>query len=193
MTEDVHLFEQFGTLTFQISDANTTGVYTFNNVGATSNFSNISVEGFISLTNPPDESVSWNRLAIFMDPGVFYNIWGVNNTDVLIPGYPTQMLYYGTEMVFRTIPDTSYDVTLYGYKILEPTVSPTGESTGETIIPQDYWMRYIGYGAACNYARDYRFAQEDVARLEKSFARERKLLLTRTHNQRKVGRAQPNF
>ena len=118
MSDDVKLFEQFGTLSFTIDETNTTGVYTFNDVGAGTNFTNISQEGFISLLDPPDESISWNQLWIYQDPGQFYSTWGINNTDVLIPGYPTEMLYYGDEMVFRTIPDTSYLVQIYGYKIV---------------------------------------------------------------------------
>lgn len=188
MTDDVKLFEQFGTLEFLIDESNTTGVYTFNDVGASDQFSNITMEGFISLTNPTDNSVSWNRLAIFLDPGNFYGYWGINNTEVLIPGYPTDMLYYGTELVFRTIPNTEYTVNIYGYKII-----PEFSSDGNPALPFDYWMRYLAYGAALNYARDYRFEDSSRARLEKDFSHERKYLLTRTFNQRKIGRCQPRF
>lgn len=192
MTDDLKLFEQFGTLEFTIDETVTDGVYTFNDVGATNTFSNISMEGFITLTNPPAGSVSWNRLAVYMDPGVFYDIWGVNNTDILIAGYPTEMLYYGTEMVFRTIPDTSYDVILYGYKVLASFNADDGEPANAE-LPQDSWMRYIAYGAAKNYASDYRYGADQIQLIDKGFSRERKLLLTRTHNQRKVGRCQPQF
>ena len=188
MTDDVKLFEQFGTLTFQIDETNTTGVYTFNDVGAASQFSNIGMVGFISLTDPPDKSVSWNRLAVYMDPGIFYDIWGINNTDILIKGYPTQMLFYGTEMVFRTIPNTEYTVTLYGYKI-----QPEFSAVGDPALPFDYWMRYLAYGAALNYARDYRYEDASLNMISKHFSHERKYLLARTFNQRKVGRCQPQF
>ena len=186
MSDDVKLFEQFGTLEFTIDEDS--DVYTFNDVGADSNFTNISVEGFITLTDPADESVSWNRLEIYQDPGKFYGYWGINNTDILIAGYPTEMLYYGTEMVFRTIPDTSYDVTIYGYK----EYAGFGDD-GNPALPFDYWMRYIAYGAALNYARDYRFEADALNQLKVEFAHERKLLLTRTHNQAKHSRAIPRF
>ena len=187
MSDDVKLFEQFGTLSFTIDETNTTGVYTFNDVGAGTNFTNISQEGFISLLDPPDESISWNQLWIYQDPGQFYSTWGINNTDVLIPGYPTEMLYYGDEMVFRTIPDTSYLVQIYGYKIV-----PEFASSSST-IPHDYRMRYLAYGAAMNYARDYRFEGDKISLLNASFAHERKQILTRTHNQVKQSRAFPRF
>lgn len=188
MTDDLKVFEQFGTLQFNIDENVTDGVYTFNDVGASDQFSNISMEGFITLTDPPDNSVSWNRLEIYQDPGQFFDIWGVNNSEILIAGYPTQMLYYGTEMTFRTIPNTGYTVVLYGYKVV-----PEFSEDGNPALPFDYWMRYLAYGAALNYARDYRFEDSSRARLEKDFAHERKLLLTRTHNQIKNSRAQPRF
>jgi len=188
MSDDVKLFEQYGSLTFTIDETNTTGVYTFNDVGADSNFTNISVEGFITLTDPADESISWNRLEIYQDPCEFYGYWGLNNTDILIAGYPTEMLYYGTEMIFRTIPDTSYDVTIYGYK----EYAGFGDD-GNPALPFDYWMRYIAYGSALNYARDYRFDSDIKNQLKADFAHERKLLLTRTYNQAKLNRCKPSF
>ena len=40
MSDDLKIFEQFGTLIFTIDETNTSGVYTFNEVGADSNFVN---------------------------------------------------------------------------------------------------------------------------------------------------------
>ena len=188
MADDVKLFEKFGTLSFTIDESNTTGVYTFNDVGADDTFTNISQEAFISLLDPPNGSISWNQLWIYQDPGEFYGEWGINNTDVLIPGYPTAMLYYGTEMVFRTIPNTAYLVNIYGYKI-----NRAFADTGDPELRFDYWMRYLAYGAALNYARDYRFEGDKLALLKEGFAHERKLLLTRTHNQIKQSRAYPRY
>jgi len=187
MSDDVKLFEQYGSLEFTIDETNTTGVYTFNDVGADYNFTNISIEGFITLTDPADESISWNRLEIYQDPGEFYGYWGINNSGILIAGYPTQMLYYGTELVFRTIPEQEYTVSIYGYKINSEFEAITEE------LPFDYWMRYIAYGAALNYARDYRFETNALNQLKVEFSHERKLLLTRTYNQAKHNRAKPSF
>ncbi len=188
MSDDLKIFEQFGTLSFIIDESNTTGVYNFNDVGASSDFTNISQEGFISLLDPPAGSISWNQLWIYQNPGQFYAEWGINNTDVLIPGYPTEMLYYGQEMVFRTIPNTSYLVEIYGYKIV-----PAFSDEGDDPLPSDYWMRYLAYGAARDYAADYRFNEQSIARIERTFYRQKSLLLTRTHNQIKQSRCVPRF
>lgn len=187
MPNDTKLFESFGTLTFEIDESNTTGVYTFNDVGADFEFMNLSQEAFISLRDPINNSISWNWLPIYQDPGEFYAIWGINNEEILIPGYPTGMLYYGTEMVFRTIPNTAYIVKIYGYK--KNADYPSFDSP----LQFDYWLRYVAYGAAVNYARDYRYEANARNLIEASFKSERKQQLTHTHNQIKMARAMPRF
>lgn len=188
MSDDLKIFEEFGTLKFTIDQTNTTGVYTFNDVGASSNFTNISQEAFITLTDPPNGSISWNQLWIYQDPGEFFYMWGIDNDDILIPGYPTMMLYYGNEMTFRTIPNTSYDVWIFGYKEV-----PEFSNEGNPELPFAYWLRYIAYGAGMSYGRDYKFSPENMAQMNQAFLHEKKLLLTRTHNQIKQQRCEPHF
>lgn len=188
MPNDTKLFESFGTLEFTIDETNTTGVYTFNDVGASSEFINISQEAFISLTTQPTDSMSWNRLCIFQDPMQFYSKWGVNNETVLVAGYPTEMLFYGNQMVFRTIPEQSYDVMIYGYK-----KNADFSSDGDPDLPFDWWLRYIAYGAARDYAIDYRLSEETRAGIEREFNKQKRYMLTRTHNQLKNQRAEPRF
>lgn len=187
MPNDTKLFESFGTLSFVIDESNTTGVYTFNEVGADTDFINISQEAYISLLDPVNNSVSWNQLPIYQNPGEFFAIWGINNDEILIPGYPTMMLYYGNEFTFRTIPQTSYLVKIYGYKKNADFPDPDVE------LPFDYWLRYIAYGAAVNYARDYRYEPSQLQAIESTFYKERALQLTHTHNQVKMSRAMPRF
>ncbi len=145
------------------------------------------MEAFISFLDPVDNSTSWNQLEIYQDPGEFYSIWGINNTEILVRGYPTMMLYYGTEFVFRTLPDRPYLINIYGYKINPEFGTPDDD------LPFDYWMRYLAYGSLVNYATDFRYPPDQMAMIEKSFAKERKRLLTRTHNQTKLNRAFPRF
>ncbi len=198
MSDDVKLFEQFGTLTFNIDENNTSGVYQFPDaaLGNSFEFINISSEALISLTDPVNNSVSWNQLYVFQDPGQFFYYWGINNDEVLIPGFPTQMLYYGNEFTFRTIPNTLYTVKIYGYKknLDFPPFNPDlPENIGNPELKFEYWMRYLAYGAALNYARDYKFSPESRNQIQTDFNHERKQLLTRTHNQIKISRAYPRF
>lgn len=187
MSNDVRIFSQFGTLSFTIDETVTDGVKTFNDVGASSDFMSISNEGFISLSAPAGSSVSWNSIDIYRDPGEFYAIWGINNKDILIKGYPSQVLFYGNQLIFRTIPDTSYLINIYGYKKINDYTS-TSDS-----IPFDYWLRYIAYGSALNYVRDFNYSSEKIASVERTFSSERKLILMDTHNQIKNSRAIPRF
>lgn len=196
MSNDVKLFEQFGTLIFTIDGANTSGVYTFNDVGAGIDFINLSCEAFISYLDPVNESVSWNRLQIFQDPLEFFGRWGINNDDILVKGYPTQVLFYGNELTFRTIPqeDESYQIRIYGYKMNDEYPSDdSGNPTGNTEIQFAYWLRYLAYGASMDYARDFNYAPQIRQQLQADFSHERKLMLTRTHNQAKMSRGIPNF
>lgn len=185
---DTKLFESFGTLTFTIDETNTTGVYTFNDVGADSEFINISQEAYISLYDPVNNSVSWNRLPIYQDPGEFFAIWGINNDEILIAGYPTNLLFYGNEFTFRTIPDTEYLIKIYGYK-----KNADFSSSGDPDLPFDWWLRYIAYGAARDYAIDFRLDETTRAGIEREFNKQKRYMLTRTHNQIKNSRAMPRF
>lgn len=187
MPNDTKLFESFDTLSFVIDETHADGVYTFNEIGADSDFINISQEAYISLLDPINNSVSWNQIPIYQDPGEFFAIWGINNEEILIPGYPTMMLYYGNEIVFRTIPQTSYLVKIYGYKKNNDYPSP------DVPLQYDYWLRYVAYGACINYARDYRYDSQNRNLIEATFKSERKQMLTHTHNQIKMSRAAPRF
>jgi len=188
MSDDVKLFENFRTLSIEIDETNTEGVYIFPDDTTSTTFVNLSSQVIASLTDPVDNSVSWNELMFFEDPGQFYMRWGINNTDVLIPGFPTEVLFHGNQLVFRTIPDTSYTVNFYGY-----IKNSDYTTTGDPEIQFDYWLRYLAYGAALQYATDYQFEPEVMSNIDRSFKKERRLVLTRTHNQRKTQRCYPRF
>jgi hypothetical protein len=191
MSDDVKLFENFGALTFTIDETNTTGVYDIADIEDADTLVNMSQQAFISLLDPVENSISWNILPIWRDPGDFFATWGINNSEILIPGYPTEVLLYGNELTFRTIPNTSYQVKIFGYKQnveFEPGDDPEDEN-----LPFGHWLRYIAYGAAQNYARDFRYSAEDRGLIQEGFKAERKWQLTRMHNQIKPSRAYPRF
>ncbi len=187
MSDDFHIFEQFRTLTMTIDSLTDDGVFEFPSTETSVNFVNISSEIMISLLAPAGSSVSWYPLRLSQDPGDFYSFWGINNEDILIPGAPTEILYHGNEFVFRTIPDQTYQVKFYGYEKVAEPASTTAN------LPYDYWMRFVAYGAAKQYAADYRLDNEAIANIERNYVRERRLLLTRTHNQIKLSRPTPRF
>lgn len=195
MPNDTKLYESFGTLTFTIDENTSTSVDVVNGSITLQeacdqsgiDFTNISQEAYISLLDPQHNSISWNYLPIYQDPGEFFAIWGINNEEILIPGYPTNLLFYGNVFTFRTIPQTSYQIKIFGYK--KNRDFPTFDDP----LEYDWWLRYLAYGAAVNYARDYRYAAQARADIEKTFQSERNKQLTRTHNQIKMARAMPRF
>jgi len=128
MNTDVRLFENFSTLEFTIDETNTTGRYTFNDVGASEQFVSISAEAFCDN----------NVLNIYLNPMQFYSFWDQFDTSQLTPGQPTDMLYYGNEIVFRTIPDQEYTIRIYGYKKNEEL-----STDGDPPLPFQEWYRYI--------------------------------------------------
>lgn len=197
MPDDVKLFELFGTLSFTIDETTETGIISLEDAGLQGGqqYTNISMEAFISFAEPVNNSTSWNELQIYQDPGEFYSIWGINNTEILVRGFPTMMLYYGTDFVFRTLPEREYLINIYGYKenadFPDTAINPLNPQGGT--LPAADWMRYIAYGAAADYARDFRFPPDQLGLIEKTFSSERKALLTKTHNQTKLNRAFPRF
>ena len=192
MCNDTKLFESFGTVTFTIdengpnNDGDNTGVYNIDNIVADNNFINIVQQGFITLTSQADGSTSWNELELYQNPNRFFGRWGVNNTDVLTPGYPTDLLFYGNDFTFRTIPNTSYTVILYAYIKNDDLISTDS-------LPYDWWLRYVAYGGARQYCTDYRLSNETQANVQREFNRQKTLMLTRTHNQAKKSRGAPKF
>lgn len=208
MPNEVHLFENCGTLEFFIQEGVDT--YTWDEIGFTAGFVNMSMSAFI--TNM-DNTLNTNELAIYFDPFEFYSYWYIFDVTKLIPGMPSDMLFYGENeanpsdpdlipdptrpntVVFRTVPDREYKVRIYSYKT-NTSLLPYQDEDDVTVNPPlafDYWYRFIAYGAALNYASDYNYSQEALASIQRSFNKEKKLLLTRTHNQRKFGRAFPRI
>ncbi len=184
MPDDVKLFEQWSTLQFDAGEGD--DVFDVADITGAPNFVNYTMGAYISLKAPVNQSVSWHDLEIYQDPDVFYGYWGVNNEQTLVEGMPTQMLYYDGQFVLRTVPNDTYTIYVYGYK------RPNEYSANQT-LDNDYWMRYLAYGAALDYARDFAYDESRMAQLEKTFKRERMLMMTRNHNQMKLQRAAPRF
>jgi len=193
MSSDVRVFEKWSTLEFVIDETVTDGVYNLEDItnngpgaGTGKDFVTINMEALISLTETVDSSVSWNNLAVYQDPFDFYGYWGFNNVDVLQTGFPTQMLYYENQFIFRTIPNDSYTVRMWGYQ-------KNSDLTDNSELPEDYWLRYVAYGAALQYGNDHAFDDGRMAQMKKSFVKERSFIMARSHNQLKLQRGFPRF
>lgn len=181
MNKDVHLFQLEGTLEFTIDQNSTDGVYTFNDVGAGSDFEYLTVSGFIND----------NDLIIWHNPYEFYHRWQTFDVSELTPGMPTDMLFYGNELVFRTIPDQEYTVRIFGYKA--NVEFDEGNTAGDEALPFAEWVRYIAYGAARNYSMDFNYDEARINSIKAGFIREKNILMTKQHNVVKFERSIPRF
>lgn len=188
MPNDLKVYELYTTFEFTVNTTPTDGVYNALDLGLGDSIINITGRGFVSLTTQPTDSASWNRLNIYQNPYDFYQKWGIRNEDVLTPGYPTDLLYYGNQIVVRPIPDQSYTIQIFAY-----TKNQDPDLENDPDLPYDWWMRYIAYGAAQEYARDYMIDEKRQANIEREFMKQKKRMLTRTHNQLKYSRCIPQF
>lgn len=182
MSDEFKIQEKWSTYEVSIDETLTDGVYEI----ADGSFVNLSGQVMISRAEPVGESTDWFALKLYQDPGDFYSYWGINNEDNLIIGTPTEVLYYDNKFVFRTIPDDSYIVHFYAY-------IPISAVSLDSTLPFAYWMRLIAYGAARQYAADYRLNAETTANIERNYSKEKRLLLTRMHNKIKYQRGIPRF
>ena len=187
MADEFKLHEQWDTLSITISATDTDGIVLFPDSTTSTIFANISPDALITLASPANNSVSWQPLRVMHDPEEFYRYWGINNIDILVTGTPTEVLYYGNQLVFRTIPNDTFEVQFFGYQYIDEPGSQTAD------LPFAYWMRFVAYGAAKQYAADYRLSDEALANIERNYKRERVLLMNRVHDQKKTQRARPRF
>lgn len=95
MTDDVHIFQNFETLVFNIDETREGAVYPFKEVSSGKKFSTISSEGFISRAQPPGNEFSWNRLYIYFDPGIFFDNGALIITKFWLKGIRRRCFFMG--------------------------------------------------------------------------------------------------
>jgi len=171
-----------GTLEFTINTTPADGVYTFNDVGASSDFASISLTAYVD-NNP---------LNVYLNPVDFYGKWDQFTVADIPTGMPIDMLYYGNQFVFRGIPDQSYTVRIFGYTQIQEFDESTTDAGNED-LPFSYYVRYFAYGGALNFALDNNYDDERLNKIKMGFKREKKNLMARTHHQLKIGRTKPSF
>jgi hypothetical protein len=116
----------------------------------------------------------------------FYSVWGyVTDTAYLDSGQPTDILFYDNKFTLRPVPDNVYTITMRAYKIDDIPVQNAD-------IPANYLKRYIAYGAARDYLRDF-MDTETLAKIEGPYQEYRELVLGRTATQNLSKTSSPRF
>jgi len=136
-----------------------------------------------SILRPPAYADGY-WIAWYQDPKIFFNIWP--ETQVYDQARPTYVLYYDRKLIFRQPPDQAYHIKIANYTI-NPAINNVG---GE--IAQDYWFRYIAYGAAIDLLNDYN-ELDRANNLMGAFNRYKNLVQARTYTQNTEQRAAPSF
>lgn len=175
MGQEVQLFDEEGWYEFNtIADQS---VYPVNmNVNeATSIYRNV-------LLNPC--YVDGFQAELTLSPQTFFAKWP--ETQTYQPTRPSYLLYYDNEITLRSPPDKEYLVKIMAYKV-------NHELTQQgSVIEQDYWWRYIAYGASIDLLNDYN-ESERVAEVMPAFMRYKNIMTARTMKQLSNQRTWPCF
>lgn len=143
-----------------------------------------------SIVRPPaysinNASATQNSLKMYwhQSPERFYNIWGyITDTDDLTTGQPTDILFYENQFVLRPVPDAVYTIKMRAYKTNQTMEGGDSLQDGGNPIGNftwDYTYRYIAYGSARDYLRDF-LDTETLAQIEPAYQEYRELMLSRT-------------
>lgn len=119
----------------------------------------------------------------FQSPGLFFAKWP--ETQTYTEQRPVDVLWYNNELVFRGPPDQSYDVKVNAYKV--EAIIKEG-----TDIDNDYFWRYVAYGASLDLFSDYG-EMDQYEKYYPAFVRYRSLVYARTNQQLSAQRTLPRF
>lgn len=166
------------------------GFWTFTTVANTDTYS-FKDEGYVFLSPPiylTDSDSNDVKLTWYQSPDMFYRVHPVDNTNETA-GKPFDALFYQDQLLLRPKPDDAYTITVKAYKSLSvPTVG--GDPDGTADIEQDYFVRYLAYGASLDYLSDYGDF-ETYAKVAEVFKRYRSLVLMKTAKQFRSQRPKP--
>lgn len=132
--------------------------------------------GYNLLTNPV--YVDGYRVNFYVDPILFYAKWP--ETQTYTEQRSTDVLYYNNELIFMPTPDDAYEVKIAAYSVNTALFSES--ASGSETIAEDYWWRYIAYGAALDILADGG-EFEKYAQLMPIFERYKAMLNGRTYSQ----------
>lgn len=123
----------------------------------------------------------------YVTPETFFAIWP--ETQDYTEQRPTDVLWYNNILTFRGPPDDDYPVKITAYEIND-ALDVTGSGSDE--IGEDYWFRYLAYGAALDILADGG-EFEKISQVVPLFERYKDLVESRNYNQMQSKVAIRNF
>lgn len=139
--------------------------------------------GITNIT-PPIYAIDSNNgnteVNYFQDPEQFYRRHPISNEQE-DAGRPWDLLFFDNELLIRPKADQVYTIRIRAYKeLFIPTSGGNLDATAN--IDQDYFLRYIAYGASLDYLADFGNI-EDYSKFEPIFKRYRNLVMMRKAKQ----------
>jgi hypothetical protein len=114
------------------------------------------------------------RVNFYTDPTIFFAKWP--ETQTYTEQRPTDVLWYNNILTFRASPDDAYSVKITAYELNNKLTQSSD------VISEDYWFRYIAYGAALDLLADSG-EFEKYAQVMPVFERYKSMVNARTYTQ----------
>jgi len=157
--------------------------YTFNTVASTDEYSiDLSTIGYSILKDPV--YVDGYRVSFYVHPEVFFAKWP--ETQTYDEQRPEDVLWYDNKLTFRAPPDDAYEVKIAAY-----TINAELDDASDN-LQEDYWFRYIAYGAAIDLLADSG-EFDKVSQVMPIFERYKSIVNARTYTQLKETKTIRNF
>lgn len=198
MPQEMKNFENFDTYEFD-TVASTEG-YTFNidntdqpALGDGSDVNGNQFENLGPVAYSDEQIMIW-----YQDPAIFHAKWGFD-TDVstVQTGQPTDILFYNDQFLLKPQPDGAYRIRIFGFRrnpdVTDSNTADNIQAGSENSIPENYWGRYIAYGASLDYMYDFGYESAKIEKVESRYKHYKALVHSRTFNQFKFNTPIPRF
>ncbi len=180
MPQEIKTFENFGTYSFN-TIANTED-YPFNTGDGADIDGNI-FENIGPIAYSDETIMTW-----YQDPAIFRARWGFDtNVTTVQTSQPVDILFYSDRFTLKPRPDDAYLIRIFGYRrnLDETDSSDTNliqDASGDP-LPENYWGRYIAYGASLDYMYDFGYEASRIATVQARYKHYKALVHSRTFNQ----------
>ena len=198
MPQEIKNFENFDIYDFN-TVADTEG-YTFNTdnsaqptLGDGSDLNGNIFENIGPIAYSDEQKMIW-----YQDPTIFFDKWGFDtNVTTVQTAQPIDILFYNDQFTLKPRPDNAYRIRIFGFKrnpdVTDASSADSIQAESLNIIPENYWGRYVAYGASLDYMYDFAYDKARIDVVEGRYKHYKALVHSRTFNQFKQNTAIPRF
>ena len=134
----------------------------------------------------------------WQDPAMFFDKWGFDtNVTTVQTAQPTDVLFHEDQFRVKPRPDGVYTIRIFGFKrnldVTDAGTEVNIDASTSNPIPENYWGRYVAYGAALDYMYDFGYDPSRIQIAESRYKHYKALVQSRTFNQFKQNTPIPRF